>query len=240
MAKKKSKKQLYMEKEPNNYMKLRYREGDNPHAYPSMSIDEFSKTRLDKLSKGIISKLESNDYDPKNPPCNASTLRLYHDKCGCSFDYLMGETNYKTPELNDLGKDPVFSQLDESFWNNLRKFLTDGYGNEAMLLNVLFSNPEKLQDIFDAIFKALLRINNINKLKFSKELKETVENNIGIEEFSLNRTINRYLEDTILPLLESEFYVYENDTSPRLDNATSELINLFGNYCNNSTKETTD
>lgn len=140
---------MYCEKKPNNFMKLRYRQGDNPQNYPSMSIHEFSDTVLDGLSKGIIGKLESNDYDPKNPPCKASTLRLYHDNCGCSFDYLMGETKYKSPELKELGKDPALSKLDESFWNNLKSTITDGFGCEAIMLNALFHNSDALQILLE-------------------------------------------------------------------------------------------
>ena len=239
MAGRKSKKQLYMDNEPPHFMNLRYRDGDNRHAYPSMSIDEFSDTVLDGLSKSIIAKLEANDYDPKNPPCKASTLRLYHDKCGCSFDYLMCETDYQSPTLKEIGKDPVLSQLDESFWDNLKRFLSDGHGHEAVMLNLLFSQPELLQSVCESIFMSLLRIDKAKKIYKSKELKESLEYQIATEEFNLNRSINRYLEDSIMPLLDSEFYVYENQTKPNLDKATDELFGKFADFCRN-TKETTD
>ena len=228
--KRKPKQQMYCEKKPNNFMKLRYRQGDNPQNYPSMSIDEFSDTVLDGLSKGIIGKLESNDYDPKNPPCKASTLRLYHDNCGCSFDYLMGETKYKSPELKELGKDPALSKLDESFWNNLKSTITDGFGCEAIMLNALFHNSDALQILLEQMFKSLLRMNNIKKSFKGKALKESLDYNIALEEFSLNKVIDSFLEEQILPLLESEFYVYENKTKPMLDSATDEIWDDFMNH----------
>lgn len=228
MAGRKSKKQLYMEKEPNHFMKLRYREGDIQQAYPSMSIDEFSETKLNGLSKSIIAKLESNNYDPKNPPCTASTLRLYHDKCGCSFDYLMGETEYQSPTLKEIGKDPIFSQLDECFWDNLKSVLSNGYGTEAIMLNILFSNPTELQNILETIFQILLRMHdNTELLKGKNEMKESLEYTIAAHEFILNRPIDRYLTETILPLLDSEFYRYKHKTIPLLDKASEELMQKF-------------
>lgn len=217
-----------MEKKPNHFMKLRYRDGDNQQAYPSMSIDEFSETKLNGLSKSIIAKLESNNYDPKNPPCNASTLRLYHDNCGCSFDYLMGDTEYQSPTLKEIGKDPIFSQLDEHFWDNLKSVLSNGYGTEAIMLNILFSNPTELQNILETIFQILLRMHdNTEPFKGKKEMKESLEYTIAAHEFILNRPIDRYLTETILPLLDSEFYKYKHKTIPLLDKASEELMQKF-------------
>ena len=98
------------------------------------------------------------------------------------------------------------------------------------MLNALFHNSDALQILLEQMFKSLLRMNNIKKSFKGKALKESLDYNIALEEFSLNKVIDSFLEEQILPLLESEFYVYENKTKPMLDSATDEIWDDFMNY----------
>lgn len=100
------KKGTYYKDKINRFRKLRYKENEDLIGIPSKTIDEICKQT--GLSKGLIAKMEQQDLKNGDvPSCNASTIRAYHDALGCSYEYLMGNSETQSSEYHHLGKDPI-------------------------------------------------------------------------------------------------------------------------------------
>jgi len=88
------------------------------------------------------------------------------DEFNCSYEYLMGETAHKTPEYYNMGKDPVLSLLDDSFFKSLKELLKDeGHQEDNLFMLQLFmSDPMQLQDFMETAFHYLYEIYTLNKM----------------------------------------------------------------------------
>lgn len=204
-------KRLYnSDKKRNQFLKLRYKEGCELTDLPNTSARELAK--ILKISTGLISKLESEAViGMEAPPCTASVLKMYHDKCDCSYEYLMGETGLRKKEYCGIGKDPIFGLFDDAFFDKLKELLTDDEHQHVYvcMLRAFMNNPNNLQAFLLTIFKHLNEINKIksdnNILKVDKDLKTAPI------WFSLNTNLNHYFENVLLPDLQYKFKQYEND-----------------------------
>lgn len=225
-----NKKRLYnKDKHRNRFLKLRYKDGATIKDLPIRTGREISA--ITGISTGKISELESEslrDYNPSTkeagdiPNCTAKVLKAYHDEFNCSYEYLMGETNNRKTEYYALGKDPFLSGLDDSFWDNLKKLLSDDSSRAAnvYMLNLLLNNPTELEALFDTIFHKLYEINCIKSYKLPKAIEAS---QIGAVEYTLNVSINRYLEDVLLPNMQPAFKEHQEQL-PAINNAVENVF----------------
>lgn len=207
-----NKKATYYKADKNRFKLFRYADTDDLTDSPSLTVDDMVKKT--GLSKGQISKMESMDLGPDTVPnCNASTLKAYHDAFGCSYEYLMGESQTRSAKYISLGKDPVLGKLNDDFWDNLKKALTDEWSDPAradrdriIILRLLLSNPKAFSGLLDAIFNSLYEIHKLKKAPLPDYLKE---DNIGQREYALDRFFNQFLEKNVLPHLDRVFATHE-------------------------------
>lgn len=230
------KKATYFKENINRFKRFRYADTDDLTDAPSLTVDDIVKKT--GLSKGQVSKMESMELDSDSVPnCNASTLKAYHDAFGCTYDYLMGESQAKSVMYNTLGKDPVLGKLNDDFWDNLKKSLTDEWSNPACanrdritILRLLLSNPESFSNLLDTIFNSLFEISKIRKAPLPDYLKE---DNIGQREYALDRCFNQFLENNVLPHLDLAFATYEkelNTFKTHEDEIMSDFSKGFQNF----------
>ncbi len=201
------------DKARNRFMRLRYKEGSTITDTPDLSIRQLA-TELG-LSAGAISKLESEsledckgDVPGSVPSCNAATLKRYHDRFKCSYEYLMGETAHKTPEYYNMGKDPVLGLFDDSFFDNLKELLNDNEYQHFNLymLQVFMSDPKRLQDFMETAFHYLYNIDVVNR---DNDIRKTDRERITAPFwFSLYSLIKEYFE-ALMPKLEYGFRQHE-------------------------------
>ncbi len=222
------------DKARNRFMRLRYKEGSTITDIPDLSIRQLA-TELG-LSAGAISKLESEsledckgDVPGSVPSCNAATLKRYHDRFKCSYEYLMGETAHKTPEYYNMGKDPVLGLFDDSFFDNLKELLNDK-GNQQFnlyMLQVFMSDPKRLQDFMEAAFRHLYDIYVIN---IRNDIKKTDKERITAPTwFFLYSLIKEYFE-VLIPKLEYEFHLFEEMQAVEREIFAKEINNLPNIY----------
>ena len=211
------------DKRYNRFVRLRFRDGyserdgDSAFERPEMSARDLSAKI--GISTGLISKLENesitdfnNGRDGDVPPCQAATLKAYHKFFNVSYEYLMGETNMKTPEYYNMGRDPILSLFDDAFINNVKKLLGD---NDYQSLNVymigaFLSNPEVLQQFFETLF---LHLYNINKVSQNPYLSKA-EKEIQTSQYWFNISyFTRGFFEFLLPALMEEFARYDSKLS---------------------------
>lgn len=201
---------IYTDKKRNQFMKLRYH-GDNSK-YPFISINELADTDNKNsigLSKSIIAKLEDENIDRKNPPCRASTLRLYKEHFDCSYDYLMGDTECKKPEYYNIGKDPVLSLFDDTFFDNLKNLMsnTEFQRFNKYMLEAFMSNPAHLQYFMQTLFLHMYEIHNITNNSSLKKAEKDVHTSYYW--YSLSTRLKEYFETILMPSLEYGFQLHE-------------------------------
>ena len=205
---------IYTSKERNQFMKLRYHSAKSE--YPFISINELADNKSKNyigLSKSIIAKLEDVNIDKKNPPCRASTLRLYKEYFDCSYDYLMGDTECKKPEYYNIGKDPVLGLFDDSFYDNLKQLMdnTEFQNFNSYMLQAFMSNPKQLQYLLHTLFLHMYEIHNIEQNNKLKKAEKDVESSYYW--FSLNTHIKNYLENTLMQSLKHGFMLHKQTLS---------------------------
>lgn len=238
------KKATYFKENINRFKRFRYADTDDLTDAPSLTIDDI--VRKTGLSKGQVSKMESMQLDSDTVPnCNASTLKAYHDAFECTYDYLMGESQAKNIMYNTLGKDPVLGKLNDDFWDNLKKALTDEWNSPACadrdritILRLLLSNPESFSNLLDAIFNTLFEVSKIKKAPLPDYLKE---DNIGQREYALDRYFNKYLEKNVLPRLDLAFATHEKELDifkEHEDAMMSDFSKGFQNFLNENSEGT--
>ena len=201
---------IYTDKKRNQFMKLRY-QGDKSK-YPFISINELADSNSEKyigLSKSIISKLEDENIDDKNPPCRASTLRLYKEHFDCSYDYLMGDTKCKKPEYYNIGKDPVLGLFDDTFYDNLKVLMsnTEFQRFNTYMLEAFMSTPAHLQYFMQTLFLHMYEINRISTDKSLKKAEKDIQTSYYW--YSLNTRLHTYFETILMPTLEYGFQLHE-------------------------------
>lgn len=201
---------IYTDKRRNQFMKLRYREDKSK--YPFVSINELANASSEKyigLSKSIIAKLEDEKIDSKNPPCRASTLRIYKEYFDCSYDYLMGDTKCKKPEYYNIGKDPVLGLFDDTFYDNLKKLMSDKEFQRfnKYMLEAFMSNPVHLQYLLETIFLHMYEIHHITTDNSLKKAEKDIQTSYFW--YSLNTQLKNYFEVILMPKLEYGFQLHE-------------------------------
>lgn len=208
------------DKERNRFLRLRYKEGATVTDMPDISASQLAKEL--GISKAVISKLESESvkdcHDGKAgdiPPCKASTLKLYHDHFGCSYEFLMGETDCKTPEYYSMGKDPVLSLFDDSFFDNVKELLGDMEYQRFNLymLQAFMSDAKYLQYFMETVFYHLYSINKINNdSSIRKAEKDTQTAQLW---FSLHTRMKEYFETCLMEKLDYGFRQHEQRLAER-------------------------
>lgn len=201
---------IYTDKKRNQFMKLRYREDKSK--YPFISINELADVSSKKyigLSKSIIAKLEDENIDSKNPPCRASTLRLYKEYFDCSYDYLMGDTKCKKPEYCNIGKDPVLGLFDDAFYDNLKTLMSDIEFQRfnKYMLEAFMSNPAHLQYFMQTLFLHMYEIHRITNDNSLKKAEKDIHTSYYW--YSLNTRLKEYFETILMPSLEYGFQLHE-------------------------------
>lgn len=203
-----------MDKALNRFARLRYKDGATV-----TDKEEFSARKLSEgigLSTGLISNLEDESIEDYKdgvpgtvPPCRASTLKLYHDYFGCSYEYLMGETAHRTPEHYNMGKDPILGLFDDSFIDNIKELL----GNmeyqrfNLYMLQAFMSDPKALQYFMETVFYHLYSINKINNdSNIRKAEKDTQTAQLW---FSLHTRMKEYFETCLMEKLDYGFRQHE-------------------------------
>jgi len=199
-----------MDKALNRFARLRYKDGATVTDKPTISVRELAKKL--GLSAGAISKLETESledwHDGKPgtvPPCNAETLKRYHDKFGCSYEYLIGETAHRTPEYYNMGKDPILGLFDDSFIDNVKELLGDMEYQRfnVYMLQAFMSNPKSLQFFMETVFYHLYAINQINSdTNIRKAEKDTQTAQLW---FSLHTRMKEYFETCLMSKLNNGF-----------------------------------
>lgn len=201
---------IYTDKKRNQFMKLRYH--DDKSKYPFISINELADSNSTKyigLSKSIIAKLEGENIDRKNPPCRASTLRLYKEYFDCSYDYLMGDTECKKPEYYSIGKDPVLGLFDDTFYDNLKTLMSDIEFQRfnKYMLEAFMSTPAHLQYFMQTLFLHMYEIHRINNDNSLKKAEKDIQTSYYW--YSLNIRLKEYFETILMPSLEYGFQLHE-------------------------------
>lgn len=202
-----------MDKALNRFARLRYKDGATV-----TDKEEISARKLSKeigLSAAKISDLEKEalkdccgDTPGDVPSCRASSLKLYHDYFGCSYEYLMGETAHKTPEYYNMGKDHVLGLFDDSFIDNLKELLEDGEYQDfnVYMLHVFMSDPKQLQYFMETAFRYLYEI---SVFKRCNDIKKPDKERLAAPYwFALYTLIREYFE-TLMPKLGNGFRQHE-------------------------------
>lgn len=239
------KKGTYFKESINRFRLLRYADTDDLSDKPSLTIDDIiEKTGL---SKGLVSKLEKQKLKKGDvPPCNASTLKAYHDNLDCSYEYLMGDSETKSIEYFNLGTDPVLGYLPDKFWDNLKYSLTDEWEindntvdkERVVILRLLLSNPDAFKTLLDAIFNTLFEIYQIKKAPLPEYLREE---SISQREYALGQAFNRLLTQNVLPKLTQLYLKYEKDIQKQKKHEDEILASIgqgFLEYMNNKDTDT--
>jgi transcriptional regulator with XRE-family HTH domain len=196
------------DKERNQFLKLRYKEGCTLSDMPDISARELA-TKLE-ISNGLVSKLESEDIIGREaPPCTASILKLYHDEFECSYEYLMGETEHRTPEYYNMGKDPILKLFDDSFYDKLKELLAnDEYQHfNIYMLRAFMNNPMWLQYFMETTFYHLYQINKITGDNTIRKADKDVKS--ASLWFSLNTRIKDFFENVLMPDMQYGFKQHE-------------------------------
>lgn len=226
-----AKKGTYFKDDKNRFRLLRYKDTDDLLDRPSITVDEICQ--ITGLSKGLVSKMEKqhlNDGDV--PSCNASTIRAFHDKLGCSYEYLMGNTKNKLIEYYNLGADPILSSLPDSFWDNLKCSLTDEWTlkehsvdqERVAVLRLLLGNPDAFKALLDAIFNSLFEIYKLQKAPLPDYM---IQDSIAQREYALDQAFNRFLKENVLPNLTLIYQKHEADIQ-KLKEHEDEILSDIG------------
>jgi hypothetical protein len=202
----------YYDKERNRFMSLRY-ESDTSE-YPNITAGELANEL--GYSKSTISSLEAPDIDENAILGKTSGLfKAYHDKFGCSYEYLFGEAKLPDQKYATLDSSSPFNDFDSSSLNNLEQLLSDKeFANfNSYMLKALLAEPTALQNIMDILFRFMYYINMIYKNdSLNKAEKELQASNLW---YTLNANIDAYLRDSLLPHLQVGFDKFEHKESER-------------------------
>lgn len=194
----------YYDKERNRFMKLRY--DSDTAEYPNYTANDLAKEF--GYSKATISSLENPKLDETTLLGKSiGLLKKYHDKFGCSYEYLIGES--KLPELKygNLDDSPL-SSFDSKTLNNLEQMLSDNeFANfNLYMLEALLSEPAKFQSILNILFRYMYVLNDIYaNPSHNQAEKELRASNYW---YTLNTHLDAYLRDCLLPHLHVGFERY--------------------------------
>lgn len=194
----------YYDKERNRFMKLRY--DSDTAEYPNYTANDLAKEF--GYSKATISSLENPKLDEATLlGKSVGLLKKYHDKFGCSYEYLIGES--KLPELKygNLDDSPL-SSFDSKTLNNLEQMLSDEEFADFNLymLEALLAEPAKFQSILNILFRYMYVLNDIYaNPSHNQAEKELRASNYW---YTLNTHLDTFLRDCLLPHLHVGFERY--------------------------------
>lgn len=215
---KKTKKRVY-DKTRNRFMSLRYNSDTDEYASVNANdiADEFG------FSKSTISNIEDPTIDEDTILGKSARLfKAYHDKFGCSYEYLFGEASLPDPKYANLDSSPLAS-LDSLSINNLEKLLSDNEfaAFNSYMLKAIMTEPKALQDILNILFRFMYVINSIYSDKsLNNAEKELKASNYW---FSLNSNLDTFLKDSLLPHLKVGFDMFEQKEKERDMIAVSQI-----------------
>ena len=202
----------YYEKDRNRFMSLRY--ASDTAEYPTLTATELANEI--GYSKGTISKLENptiEEYEILST--QAGLLKAYHDKFGCSYEYLYGESNLPDPKYASLDASSPLSQLDGNSLTNLEQLLSSNEFKEfnSYMLKAFLANPLELQELMNKLFRFMYVLNQI----YSNETLNQAEKELQASQYwySLNTNLDVYLRDSLLPCLQVGFKKYETKQTER-------------------------
>lgn len=225
----------YINNEINRFKALRYFEGSNMEDKANISTEKMSK--MVDVSEATVKKLERKLDNNVAPPCKAWVLKQYHDRLGVSYEYLMGETTNKNLMNYQMGKDSILKHIDNSFWDNLRKSVTDDYSTpkstdmeRCKILEALLSNPDEFGTMLDNIFNALFQIYKIKSYKLPAYIKNE---SIGQQEYNISRSFLRLLNDDTLTHLTPLFKKHEKEINIIKENEKEIFSEIIGDKFNN-------
>lgn len=202
----------YYEKDRNRFMSLRY-ESDTAE-YPTLTAAELAKDI--GYSKGTISKLENPDIeDYEILSTQAGLLKAYHDKFGCSYEYLYGEADLPEPQYASLDKSSPLTKLDSNSLTNLQQLLSSNGFEEfnSYMLKAFLATPSALQEMMNILFRFMYVLNQI----YSNDSLSQAEKELQASQYwySLNTNLDMYLRDSLLPHLQVGFERYNAKQAER-------------------------
>ena len=217
----------YYEKERNRFMSLRYASDTAP--YPDITAnalaDEFG------VSKGTISFLERTDLSNEDVLSkSARILKQYHDKFGCSYEYLYGEAALPSENHRYITDASLLVNFDTVSIDNLEKMLTDEeWANfNSYMFKAFLANPTALQGAMDILFRFMYYLSYIyadsSLRQAEKELKASSL------WFSLNQYMDTYLRDILMPNLETGFRKFEAKNEEREKEAGERAVNKYEEF----------
>ncbi len=231
MGKKEPNKRYY-EKERNRFMSLRYKSDTDD--YPYITATELAK-ELD-CSKATISTLEDPNLEKNTlPGINSRLIKAYHDKFGCPYEYLFGETNSRDPKYMGIDPNSPLSEFDSQTLNNLEQMLSnkEKYDFDLLyMLKALLANSEELHQILYILFQQMYKINEtIEDTTLPRDFKEIT---ISSHWFILNQNINKFLENTLLPKLQVAFRRHEEKLSEKQEKMDAAMKKDIEEYLNDT------
>lgn len=225
--KKKQNTKKYYEKKRNRFMSLRYASDIAP--YPDITAhalaDEFG------VSKGTISFLERTDLSPEDVLSkSARILKQYHDKFGCSYEYLYGEAELPSEKHKYITDASLLANFDTASIDNLEQMLTDAeYANfNTYMFKAFLASPAALQNAMEVLFRFMHQLSYIygdsSLRQAEKELKAS--SLWG----SLNQYMDTYFRDVLMPNLETGFRKYEVQNEEREKEAGRRAVEEYEEY----------
>lgn len=239
------KKGTYFKDKINRFRLLRYEKDDDLLDRPSKTVDDICQKT--GLSKGLVSKMEKQNLKKGDvPSCNAATIRAYHDNLGCSYEYLMGNSETKSASYYSLGNDPVLGSLPDNFWDNLKIALTDEWelGADSIdmervaTLRLLLNNPDAFKSLLDAIYNSLFEIYKLKKAPLPDYM---IADSVAQREYALGQTFNRFLKENVLPNLTLLYQKHEADIQKLKEHEDEILADIgqqFSEFLNRKNTDT--
>lgn len=194
----------------NRFEQLRYKDKLSLNA--EMSINQLAK-ELD-ISPATVSKLEHDEnYDDR-----ISIIKKYKERFpDVSYDYLLGATNTKHKQYNNIEEKLPFSN---EFYESLEKMVQKESQNPAIeyMLEALLSNPDALADLLIKIyysFQELYRYTH-DDLYEMEYMSGTESIELEAREYIISHAIIEFLQTNVIPKLdriyEKSFKTFKEST----------------------------
>lgn len=183
----------------NQFKKLRCPEDQMKPVY---KIEELEKAGIGKHS--AIYKYESGESKP-----GYDAIKAYKKLFHCSYEYLFDEAPLPLEKHKYITDDSLLGKLDTNSIDNLEKLLTDeNYANfNTHMLKAFLADPTTLQNTMDILFRFMYQLNSIySDTSIRQAEKELLASNLW---FSLNRNLDTYLRDILMPNLQTAFRKFE-------------------------------
>lgn len=217
----------YYEKERNRFMSLRYPSDTAP--YPDITADALANEF--GVSKGTISYLERTTLTSEDVLSkSARILKMYHDKFGCSYEYLFGEAELPLEKHKYITDGSLLANFDTTSIDNLEKMLTDAeYANfNTYMFKAFLANPAALQGAMDVLFRFMYQFSYIyGDSSLRQGEKELKASSLW---FSLNQYLDTYFRDILMPNLDSGFKKYETKNAEREKEAGERAVKQYEEY----------